>query len=159
MRTFVLAVAVAVFTAVPSFAQSEGADQTFLSSVDTLTAEAQSLDIVQPQHKPMSKWWAAAVAAGPMIDGATTWWAMRQSGPGMKIREGNGFFTKLFGPDVKGWQIMAFKTGQAAVLAYGMHEIGKTKEGVERVRHSDGNDPRRQRGWTAGRGKSEVRRK
>ncbi len=116
MRTFVLAIAIAVFTAVPSFAQSA--------------------DATEPQHKPMSKWWAAAVAAGPMIDGATTWWAMSQSGPGMKIREGNGFYTKLFGPDVKAWQIMAFKTGQAAILAYGMHEIGKSKDGVERVIYS-----------------------
>ncbi|HWI19893.1 MAG TPA: hypothetical protein VNT81_19205 [Vicinamibacterales bacterium] len=136
MRAFVLAVAIAVFTAVPSFAQSDETVQTLLSSVDTLTMEEQSADVTQPQHKPMSKWWAVAVAAGPLFDGATTWWAMRQSGPAMTIREGNGFYQKLFGQDAKGWEIMAFKTGQAAILAFGMHEIGKKKEGVERVIYS-----------------------
>lgn len=113
MRRRVLSVMVFVlFSAVPAFAQSSAPD---------------------PEHKAMSKWWAAAVAAGPIFDGATTWWAMEQSGPAMRIREGNGFYHKIFGKDAKGWEIMAFKTGQALILGYGMHEIGKKKEGVERV--------------------------
>src|SRR5688572_29491395 len=117
MRRLVFAVIVLVlFSAIPSFAQSSSAQE--------------------PEHKPLSKWWSVAVAAGPVFDGATTWWAMSQSGPAARIREGNGFYHKLFGNDPKGWQIMAFKTGQAAILAYGMHEIGKNKDGVERVIYS-----------------------
>lgn len=137
MRAFVPAVAViALFTAVPSFAQSNEIGESIVSSVDVSTAQARDVVTSEPTHKPMSKWWAAAVAVGPMFDGATTWWAIRQSGPGMTVREGNGFYKKLFGPEVKGWEIMAFKTGQAAILAFGMHEIGKNKEGVERVIYS-----------------------
>lgn len=116
MQKFIPVVLFSLFLATPAFAQSSD------SSSDT--------------HRPMSKWWVAAVAAGPLIDGATTWWAIGQSGPAMTIREGNGFYHKLFGPDPKGWQVMAFKTGQAAVLAWGVHEIGKNKEGVERVIYS-----------------------
>lgn len=137
MRALISAtVTIVLFTAVPSFAQSETPDQAFLSAIDAVSADAQSAVMSEAPHKPMSKWWAVAVAAGPLVDGATTWWAMSQSGPGMKIREGNGFFQKLFGQDVKAWEIMAFKAGQAAILGFGMHEIGKTKDGVERVIYS-----------------------
>lgn len=137
MRNFISAVSVLVaFAAVPSFAQSASIEDTVVSSMETQASQPAIADAAPSAHRPMSKWWAAAVAAGPLFDGATTWWAMKQSGPAMTIREGNGLYQKLFGEDAKGWEIMAFKTGQAAILAFGMHEIGKRKEGVERVVYS-----------------------
>ena len=133
MRSFVLIVAITLFTAVPSFAQTDAVDPSVLGRVDPAGDETANADRNQPPRRGVSKWWSIAMASGYMADGATTWWAMSQPGPAAKIRETNGFYHKLFGPDVKGWQVMAFKTGQAAVLGFGLHQIAKHTPGKERV--------------------------
>jgi hypothetical protein len=75
---------------------------------------------------PSAPRWATALAiAGPLADGLTTVYAMRQSGPNVRVVEGNGFYNKLFGTDVKPAEIMAFKVGQAALMGSFVHFIGK----------------------------------
>lgn len=71
-------------------------------------------------------WWATALAvAGPLADGLSTVYALRQSGPTVKVSEGNGFYHRLFGSNVKGGEILAFKVGQAALMGYSVHVTGK----------------------------------
>lgn len=71
-------------------------------------------------------WWATTLAvAGPLADGLTTVYALRQSGPQGKVMEGNTFYHKLFGADVKPREILAFKIAQAAFMGYGVHVGGK----------------------------------
>lgn len=85
---------------------------------------------VTAQTTELSKWWTVGVpivaAAGPMFDGATTWWAMEQSGPHADAMEGNPFFHTVFGDDVKPLEIFAFKAGQAALTAAATHYLLKT---------------------------------
>lgn len=72
-------------------------------------------------------WWAMALTvAGPLADGLSTMYAIKQSGPVAKVMEGNSFYHKLFGADVKPGEIMAFKVAQAAVLGLAVHGAGKT---------------------------------
>lgn len=71
-------------------------------------------------------WWPTALAiAGPLADGLSTVYAMRRSGPNARVVEGNGFYHKLFGANVKAREIMAFKVAQAAFMGYGVHVGGK----------------------------------
>lgn len=63
--------------------------------------------------------------AGPLADGLSTVYALRQSGPQARVIEGNAFYYKLFGSDVKPREILAFKIAQAAVMGYGVHVSGK----------------------------------
>lgn len=73
-----------------------------------------------------SIWWATTMAvAGPLADGLSTWWAMRQSGARARVGEGNGFFHMLFGDNVKGSEILAFKVGQAALVGAFTHYVAK----------------------------------
>jgi hypothetical protein len=73
-----------------------------------------------------SIWWATTMAvAGPLADGLSTWWAMRQSGPRARVGEGNAFFHMLFGDNVKGSEILAFKVGQAALFGAFTHYVAK----------------------------------
>lgn len=67
-------------------------------------------------------WWATTLAvAGPLADGATTVYALRQPG----VVEGNTFYYRLFGSDVKAGEILAFKVGQAALFGAIVHAAGK----------------------------------
>lgn len=76
--------------------------------------------------KAGTPWWATSLAvAGPLADGMSTVYAMSQSGPYAQIAEGNGFYHKLFGADVKPAEIMAFKVGQAALFGAVVHYAGK----------------------------------
>ncbi|MDP2054398.1 MAG: hypothetical protein Q8N52_04375 [Acidobacteriota bacterium] len=69
--------------------------------------------------------------AGPLADGLSTVYALRQSGPMVKVSEGNGFYHHLFGSDVKAGEILAFKVGQAALMGYAVQVGGKhSREGV-----------------------------
>jgi len=71
-------------------------------------------------------WWATTLAvAGPLADGLSTVYALRQSGPNVKVREGNAFYHHLFGSDVKAREIMAFKVAQAALVGYAVHVGGR----------------------------------
>jgi len=73
-----------------------------------------------------SPWWATTLAvAGPLADGMSTVYAINQSGPHAKVMEGNTFYHKLFGADVKGAEIMAFKVGQAALFGAIVHYAGQ----------------------------------
>lgn len=67
------------------------------------------------------KWAVGLAVAAPIADGVSTVYAMRQPGVG----EGNPFYHTLFGPDVTGGQVMAFKVGQAAVMGVVVHQVGK----------------------------------
>ena len=69
--------------------------------------------------KRRTPWWATTLAvAGPLADGLSTVYALRQSGPNARVSEGNGFYRHLFGSDVKAREIMAFKAAQAALAGY-----------------------------------------
>lgn len=72
-------------------------------------------------------WWPTALAiAGPLADGFSTMYAMRQSGPNARVAEGNGLFHKLFGSDVTAGEILAFKVAQAALVGYGVRVTSKS---------------------------------
>lgn len=86
-----------------------------------------SPDSTVPTPRP-APWWATTLAvAGPLADGLTTVYAINQSGPNARVVEGNGFFQKLFGADVKPGEIMAFKVGQAALWGAIVHYAGRTE--------------------------------
>ena len=76
---------------------------------------------VNPEPLPPLTWATTLAVAGPLADGLSTWYAMRQSGPIAQSVEGNRFFHRLFGSDVKGGEIMLFKVGQAALLGALVH--------------------------------------
>lgn len=76
---------------------------------------------------PGTPWWATTLTvAGPLADGLSTVYAINQSGPNARVVEGNAFYHKLFGDDVTGNEIMAFKIGQAALFGTIVHYAGKT---------------------------------
>lgn len=76
-------------------------------------------------------WWATSLAvAGPLMDGASTVYAINQSGPKMQIKEGNGLYYRLFGSNVRPGEIMAFKVGQAALMGAIVHAAGKEHRGL-----------------------------
>jgi len=78
----------------------------------------------EPSRTP---WWATTLAvAGPLADGLSTVHAIKQSGPKARVMEGNTFYHKLFGADVKAGEIMAFKTAQAALMGLAVHYGGQT---------------------------------
>lgn len=66
-----------------------------------------------PHKKPdvAGKWATALAVLGPLADGISTKWAMDQSGPNMKIAEGN----PIFGKNASGNKILGIKAGQAAL--------------------------------------------
>lgn len=76
----------------------------------------------QHQSQVGTPWWATTLAvAGPLADGASTVYAMRQPG----VVEGNPVFYHLFGSDVTSGEIMAFKVGQAVLVGTVVHYAGK----------------------------------
>lgn len=71
-------------------------------------------------------WWATTLAvAGPLADGLSTYYGIKQSGPNARVAEGNGFYHHLFGANVKPSEILAFKVAQAALMGYGVHAVGR----------------------------------
>lgn len=64
-----------------------------------------------PEPKRAGKWATLANIMGPLVDGASTMWAMNQSGPNMQVAEGNG----IFGKNPSAGKIMGIKAGQAAL--------------------------------------------
>lgn len=77
----------------------------------------------EPKAAP---WWATTLAvAGPLADGLSTVYAIGQSGPQARVMEGNAFYHRLFGSDVKAGEIMAFKVAQAALMGAVVHHAGK----------------------------------
>lgn len=77
----------------------------------------------KPRNAP---WWATTLAvAGPLADGLSTMYAIGQSGPRAQVVEGNAFYSKLFGANVKPGEIMAFKVAQAAFMGYVVHAGGR----------------------------------
>lgn len=91
----------------------------------TAAAVAESSDLALGP----ASWWATTLAiAGPLADGFSTVYALNQSGPNARVAEGNGFYHKLFGADVKAGEIMAFKVGQAALFGAIIHYASKAPE-------------------------------
>lgn len=81
---------------------------------------------VQAQEAKPSPWWATSLAvAGPLADGISTVYALKQSGPNARVMEGNAIYARLFGADVKAGEILAFKVGQAALFGAVVHYAGK----------------------------------
>lgn len=79
----------------------------------------------KPDHAPR---WATAISiAGPLVDGLSTVYALRQSGPARHVQEGNGLYQRLFGADVKPGEILGFKIGQAVVMGLATHFAPKDK--------------------------------
>lgn len=81
-----------------------------------------------PEKTSRTPWgWTLLAVAAPLADGASTWWGMSQSGPAVAVVEGNGFYHKLFGANVTGGKIMAFKIGQATVNGLATHFAPKDR--------------------------------
>jgi hypothetical protein len=80
------------------------------------------------EPRPAPRWATTLAVAGPLADGLTTIYAIRQSGPNARVVEGNRLYYKLFGADVKPAEIMAFKVGQAALMGSFVHFIGKRSQ-------------------------------
>lgn len=76
-----------------------------------------------PQSAP--KWAVGLAVAGPLADGISTKWAINQSGPNVRVMEGNTIFHKMFGSNVTSNEILAFKVGQAALMGTLVHYQGK----------------------------------
>lgn len=75
--------------------------------------------------------WATSLAvAGPLMDGASTVYAINQSGPKARIAEGNGFYYRLFGSNVRPGEIFAFKVGQSVLMGAIVHAAGKEHRGL-----------------------------
>ena len=70
--------------------------------------------------------WATILAfAGPLADGATTCYAMAQSGPVVRVAEGNGFYHRLFGGNVTCGKVFGFKVLQSALSGTAVHYAGR----------------------------------
>lgn len=97
------------------------------ASVSGLTGFAEPIvpETVSITAPSAPKWATMLAIAGPLADGLSTMYAMRQSGPHARVAEGNGFYGKLFGSNVKGYEIMAFKVAQAAFFGYSTHVGGR----------------------------------
>jgi hypothetical protein len=67
------------------------------------------------------KWAVVLATAGPIADGLSTHYALGQPG----VREGNPFFSHLFGSNVTRNEILGFKVGQAALTGWAVHSVGK----------------------------------
>lgn len=87
------------------------------------------VEVVTPL--PPLKWATALAVAGPLADGLSSWYAMRQSGPVAQSIEGNAFFHHLFGSNVKGSEILAFKVGQAALLGALVYHHSRSRQDRE----------------------------
>lgn len=82
--------------------------------------------LAHAQDEKPAPWWATTLAvAGPLADGVSTVYAMKQSGPHARVIESNGFYRGLFGADVTSGEVMAFKVGQAALFGAIVHYAGK----------------------------------
>lgn len=141
-----MAVLVIALSASPVFAQrlaasASGSTSLVISAeaVLSVTSPASLVPFataVSPEGATIARrgapWWATTLAiAGPLADGLSTVYALGQSGPTVKVSEGNGFYHHLFGSDVKASEIMAFKVGQAALMGYAVHVGGRhSREGV-----------------------------
>jgi hypothetical protein len=80
----------------------------------------------QPRPSKRTHWGITTLAvAGPLADGLSTYWALKQSGPYARVEEGNTFYHKLFGNDVKPGEILGVKIGQAAVMGLVTHFAGE----------------------------------
>ncbi len=67
------------------------------------------------------KWATTLAVAGPIADGLSTHYALGQPG----TREGNPFFSRMFGSDVTRNEILGFKVGQAVLTGLAVHHVGK----------------------------------
>lgn len=88
----------------------------FVALATGVTPEAISTD-----SRDAPRWATMLAIAGPLADGLSTVYALRQTGPHAQVKEGNSFYTKLFGANVKSHEIMALKVVQAAFMGYGVH--------------------------------------
>lgn len=83
-------------------------------------AEVRQAD-VEAKPKKSPAWATLASVLGPLADGASTAWAMNQSGPNARIQERN----PLYGSNPSAGKIMGIKAGQAALQGLLTHLIGK----------------------------------
>ena len=136
-----LIASMSIVIATVSVASAQDADATPASLLATTTAFTQTLASAslppaiepvalltdtQPKPSKRTHWGITTLAvAGPLADGLSTYWAIRQSGPHARVAEGNGFYHKLFGQDVKPGEILGFKVGQAAVMGLVTHFAGE----------------------------------
>lgn len=136
-----LIASMSIVIATVSVASAQDADAQSTSLLAATTALTQTLastslpPAIQPveflpetQPKPSKRthWSITTLAvAGPLADGFSTYWAIKQSGPHAQVAEGNTFYHKMFGQDVKPGEILGFKIGQAAVMGLVTHFAGE----------------------------------
>jgi len=77
-------------------------------------------------QRPAPKWATALSIAMPLADGGSTCYAMAQSGPNAHISEGSAFHRWLFRGDVSCTDMALFKVGEAALMGWAIHRVGKT---------------------------------
>lgn len=81
----------------------------------------------QPEGPPWTprkgpKWATITNVLAPLTDGASTMWAMNQSGPNAQVNEGN----TIFGKNPSAGKIMGIKASQAAIQGILTHVARKT---------------------------------
>lgn len=83
------------------------------------SAETQAISL-KPK-KDAHKTALLAAILGPLADGGSTMWAMNQSGPHMRVGEGN----PIYGDNASAGKVMGVKAIQAALQGLLTHYIGK----------------------------------
>jgi hypothetical protein len=117
-RAAILAVLAVALSSSPALARQ-------VTVAPSLAASVEAAVKASAEPRPAPRWATMLAVAGPLADGLTTVYAIGQSGPNARVVEGNAFYYKLFGADVKPAEIMAFKVGQAALMGSFVHFIGK----------------------------------
>lgn len=96
-----------------------------ISDRAVLAAFPESVPAERPTVQTRTPNWATAVAfAGPLADGASTCWAMAQSGPSVRVREGNGLYHKVFGSDVSCGNVLTVKALQSVLSGLAVKYAG-----------------------------------
>ena len=134
VKPLIASLAIVIATVSVASAQDSAAETTTLLAATTALTqtlastsvppaiEPVSFDVEAPRPSTRTHWSITTMAvAGPLADGLSTYWAMKQSGPYASVAEGNGFYHKLFGDDVKPGEILGFKIGQAAAMGLITH--------------------------------------
>ena len=102
------------------------ARQIMISDHAVLSAFPAPMEPEPPDKVTRTPRWATILAfTGPLADGATTCYAMAQSGSVVRIAEGNGFYHRLFGGNVTCGKVFGFKVLQSALSGTAVHYAGR----------------------------------
>jgi len=115
-----LLASIAVLISTASLASAQTLPSSFVPPVIPHAATVAMPRLEAPAKRTPWAFTALAVA-GPLADGISTYWAIKQSGPIARVAEGNAFFHHLFGSNVTPGEILAFKIVQATVMGLNAH--------------------------------------